>query len=202
MDRRLLGPRRGLLVLAAFGAVLLGAAPALASQSVSIDVGRIDVTDALAPGGEYKLPPFGVRNPGSDPTTYRIVVTYIDGQDATRPAQSWFSFSPDSLTLAPGQSQPVQAKITLPPDAEPGSYAALIGPEIVADGSGAQVGAAAAAHLTFSVAESSWLGGVLRQLGRFLGANPWVLAVLVPLAVLAAIWFLRRRFSLSLTRRA
>ena len=200
--RRLSGLRGLLLLAPAFGAALLGAAPARASQSVSIDVGRIDVTDALAPGGEYKLPAFGVRNPGSESTTYRIVVTYLNGQDAAEPAQAWFSFEPDELTLGPGESRPVQARITLPADAEPGNYAALIGPEIVGLGTGAQVGAAAAAHLTFTVAPSSWLDGVLRQLGRYFAQNPWALAIPLLLAALIALAVVRRRFSFSVSRRA
>jgi hypothetical protein len=193
---------RLLLVAGTVGVAMLGATPALASKAVSIDVGRIDVTDPLAPGGAYKLPAFGVRNPGTETTTYRVVVSYIDGQASGQPSQAWFTFSPAELTLGPGESRPVTATITLPTDAEPGQYAALIGPEIVAEGTGAQVGAGAAAHLTFTVAESSGLDAFLRWLGRFLGENPWVIVV-VALGVLALVaWFLRRRFSFSVSRRA
>jgi hypothetical protein len=195
--------RRHLAVqaLALAGAALFGTAPALASRAVSIDVGKIDVTDALAPGGEYRLPPFGVRNPGTESTTYRIVVTYVDGQDAARPAQEWFTFAPAELTLAAGQSQPVSAKITLPTDAEPGTYAALLGPEIVATGTGAQVGAAAAARLTFTVAPSSPFDAFLRWLFRTVSQNPWILVVPLILLVAIAWWFLRKRVSISVARR-
>lgn len=195
-------PARAAILLGLAGAALFGAAPALATQAVSIDVGRIDVTDALAPGGEYKLPAFGVRNPGTESTTYRIVVTYIDGQDAAQPNQAWFSFTPSELTLAPGQSQAVNARITLPADAEPGDYAALIGPEIESTGTGAQVGAAAAARLTFTVAPSSLLDGMLRQLGRFFAENPWALAMIALVVLLVALAVVRRRFSFSVARRA
>jgi hypothetical protein len=190
-----------LQLLAIVGAALFGAAPALASRGVSIDVGRIDVSDALAPGGEYRLPAFGVRNPGTEPTTYRVVVTYVDGQDAGQPAQAWFSFEPAQFTLSPGESQPVQARLTLPADAEPGSYAALLGPEIVSEGGGAQVGAAAAAHLTFQVAPSSWLDGFLRQLGRFIAGHPWVLALVALGLVLVVLLVLRGRFTINVARR-
>jgi len=190
-----------LQVVALVGAAIVAAAPALASQAVSIDVGKIDVTDALAPGGEYKLPAFGVRNPGTEATTYRITVSYVDGQAAARPAQAWFSFSPGELTLGPGESRAVTASITLPTDVEPGAYSALLGPEIVSTGTGAQVGAGAAARLTFRVAESSGLDAFLRWLGRTIGQNPWLLVVLA-LAVLAAVlWVIRRRFSFSVSRR-
>jgi LPXTG-motif cell wall-anchored protein len=191
-----------LQVLLIAGAALFGAAPALASQAVSIDVGRIDVSDALAPGGQYKLPAFGVRNPGTEATTYRITVSYVDGQAAARPAQAWFSFTPAELTLAPGEARPVSAVITLPTDAEPGDYAALVGPEIVASGTGAQVGAGAAAHLTFTVSPSSGFDAFLRWLGRTVGQNPWILVVVGLLLLAVAAWFLRRRFNFSVSRRA
>jgi hypothetical protein len=193
---------RLLHVLLVGAAALWWATPVLASQAVSIDVGKIDVTDALAPGGEYKLPAFGVRNPGTEATTYRITVSYVDGQDAGKPDQTWFTFSPSELTLAPGESRPVTASITLPTDAEPGAYSALLGPEIVSTGTGAQVGAGAAARLTFTVAESSGLDAFLRWLGRTIGQNPWILVGVGLLLLAVATWLLRRRFNFSVSRRA
>lgn len=189
------------VLFAVAGVALVSAAPAAASKAVSIDVGRIDVTDALAPGGEYRLPPFGVRNPGTEATTYRVAVTYVDGQEAARPPQAWFSFDREELTLSPGESKAVQARITLPTDAPPGQYAALIGPEIVSPGSGAQVGAAAAARLTFKVAESSGVDAVLRWLQRIVAAQPWLLAIPVLAALALVAWLLRRRFQVSVSRR-
>lgn len=189
-------------LLALLGAALVSAAPVAASMAVSIDVGRIDVTDPLAPGGEYRLPTFGVRNPGTEATTYRLTMSGIDGQAALLPDASWFRFEPAELTLGPGESRPVQAIITLPPDSEPGAYAALIGPQIVAEGTGAQVGAAAAARLTFTVAPSSWLEGVLRTILRTIGEQPLLLAIPAALLLLLAGWLLRRRFSFTIARRA
>lgn len=198
MFKRLRSP---LAVLSLIGAALVGAAPAAASMAVSIDVGRIDVTDALAPGGEYRLPTFGVRNPGTEPTTYRLTVSGVDGQAALLPDAAWFTFEPAELTLAPGESRPVQAVITLPPTSEPGAYAALIGPQIVAEGTGAQVGAAAAARLSFNVAPSSWLEGVIRTILRVIGEQPWLVAMPASLVVFLAVWVLRRRFTFSVARR-
>jgi hypothetical protein len=189
-----------LLVL--IGAAFIGAAPVAASMAVSIDVGRIDVTEQLAPGGEYRLPTFGVRNPGTEPTTYKLTVSGIDGQAALLPDAAWFSFEPAEFTLGPGESRPVQAVITLPPDSEPGAYTALIGPQIVAEGTGAQVGAAAAARLSFTVAPSSWLEGVARTILRLIGEQPWLLALPALVVLAVGAWFLRRRFSFSIARRA
>ena len=190
------------VLLAAWLATLGVAAPAAASMGVSIDVGSIDVSEDLAPGGEYRLPAFGVRNPGTEPTTYKLVVSYIDGQEAGRPDEAWFTFEPAELTLQPGESRPVQARLTLPVDSAPGAYAALIGPQIVAQGGGAQVGAAAAARLSFEVAPSSGWEAFLRWLSRLIGEQPGLLVVPGAALLLLVMWVLRRRFSISIARRA
>jgi hypothetical protein len=189
-------------LLATWFATLGVAAPAVASMGVSIDVGSINVSEDLAPGGEYRLPAFGVRNPGTEPTTYKLVVSYIDDQEAGRPAEAWFTFEPAELTLQPGESRAVNARLTLPVDSEPGTYAALIGPQIVSQGGGAQVGAAAAARLTFEVAPSSGFDAFLRWLGRLITEQPALLAIPIASLLLIAIWVMRRRFSISIARRA
>jgi hypothetical protein len=194
----------GSTVLALGAVLLVGTAPVAAGKAVSIDVGSIAVREQLVPGGEYKLPTFGVRNPGTEETSYILTVSYVDGQEALRPPVEWFSFSPETLTLGVGESRPIETTLDIPTDAEPGDYAALIGPQIAAtrDGSGAQVGAGAAARLTFTVQPSSALDAFLRQLWRFLAENPWVwIAAVIVLAVLV-LWFLRRRFQFSIQRKA
>jgi hypothetical protein len=180
---------------------LLAAGPAGASTGVSIDVGRIAVSEVLAPGGEYRLPAFGVRNPGTEATSYRITVSYLDGQEGTRPPAEWFTFTPAELTLEPGQSRPVQTRLVVPPDADEGPYAALIGPQIVTVGGGAQVGAAAAARLTFTVGPCEGLECWLRWFGRFLEENPWLLVLPAAGVAAGATWLFRQRFSISISRR-
>ena len=106
------------------------------------------------------------------------------------------------MTLDGGQSKPVSAQITVAPGAEPGEYLALIGPRIDGNGTGAQVGAAAAAKLTFTVEPSSWLEGVLRQVWRFIQENPWVVAIVGLVVLLVVMRLLRRRFSFSVARKA
>ena len=192
--------KRALLVLPVLG-VVAGALPAAASTGVSIDVARIDVSEQLAPGGDYRLPTFGVRNPGTEPTSYTIVVTYVDGQDAHQPPSAWFSFSPARLTLGDGESRAVSTSLDVPPDAEPGRYEALIGPQIAADGSGAQVGAGAAARLTFTVTTCEGLECWLRWIGRWIGEHLYVVLIPVACAALVGIWYVRRRFAFTIQRR-
>jgi hypothetical protein len=189
-------------VLAAGVALLVGAAPVAAGRAVSIDVGSIAVREQLVPGGEYRLPTFGVRNPGTEATSYVLAVSYVDGQAGFQPPAEWFTFSPATLTLGVGESRAVETTLNIPPGAEPGDYAALIGPQITADGGGAQVGAGAAARLSFTIQPSSAFEALLRQLWRFLLENPWVWVVGLLVLGLVVVWFVRRRFQFNIQRRA
>ena len=189
------------LALLAVTAALMPVAAVNATTGVAIDVGSIAIREPLPPGGEYRLPPFGVRNPGSEPTSYVIVVSYVDGQTTLRPAQEWFSFSPATLTLAAGGSEAVNTTLQLPMGAEPGRYSALVGPQVVNAGTGAQVGAGAGARLTFTVAPSSALDAFLRWLFRFLGERPWLWIGALLILVASVLAVLRRRFRLTISRR-
>lgn len=193
--------RRNVLTMLLAGASLLGAVPVAATTGVSIDVSRINVTEQLAPGGEYQLPTFGARNPGTDPTGYTIVVSYVDAQETYQPPASWFTFSPASFTLEGGQSRPVTTSLEVPPDAAPGAYTALIGPQIAAEGSGALVGAGAAARLTFTVGECQGLDCWLRWIGRWIGEHLYVLLIPLALAALIGLRVVRRRFAFTIQRR-
>ena len=189
------------MTLALGAALLANAAPAAGGTAVSIDVGSIDVREELVPGGEYRLPTFGVRNPGTERTAYILSVAYVDGQEELRPAADWFSFDPATLTLAAGESRAIATSLDIPTDAEPGEYAALIGPQIVTDGSGPQIGAGAAARLSFTVLPSSALDAWLRWLWRFLLENPWVWIAALVIVVLGITWFVRKRFRFTVQRK-
>jgi hypothetical protein len=199
---RIVRHRAGTTVLALGVALLVGAAPVAAGQAVSIDVGSIAVREELVPGGEYRLPTFGVRNPGPESTSYVLAVSYVDGQDGIRPPAEWFTFEPVTLTLGAGESRAIETTLDIPAGAEPGEYAALIGPQIAADGSGPQVGAGAAARLTFTIQPSSALEAWLRMLWRFLVDNPWVWITAIVAAAVVLLWFVRRRFRFTIQRRA
>jgi hypothetical protein len=189
------------LVLLAAGS-LLGAPAARGDQGVSIDVGRVAVTEDLLAGGSYRLPTFGVTNPGSTRAAYRLAVSYVEGQRADRPPHEWFRFSPETLTLRPHQTRPVQVRLSLPTDAEPGDYAALIGAQLAPEGGGTQVGAAAAARLTFTVAPSGLLEAWwLRAKTLYGDSKPW--SYLFPALALAFLGLrqLRRRVTITVARR-
>lgn len=193
--------RRVTSLLAACG-LLVAATPALASKGAAIDVGRIDIEQALTPGGSYILPTIGVRNPGTERTRYTMVANALEDPEREAPPAEWFRFDPEELTLSPGETRPVRARIVLPTGADPGDYVALVGAQIVAGGGGAQVGAAAAARTTFRVEPASTLEAWwLKTKAFFSDHAPW--SYVIPLVVFLALVAsrVRRRFEFRVARR-
>lgn len=199
-----MSPRRPLVVLSI--AVLAGAcltAPASADRGVALDLSRVTITDRLLPGGGYRLPVFGVRNPGDERARYRMAVSIVTGQAGRQPPSEWFRFAPAGFSLGPGRSRPVQVRLDLPAGADPGDYAAIVGPQLLSSGGGAQVGAGAAAHVSFTVEPSTLLEAYWLEVRGFLGRHmPWTWAVPLALTLLTTGWFLRGRFTLTVARRA
>jgi hypothetical protein len=184
------------------GACLLGGAPARADRGVAIDLGEVAVTDQLVPGAGYQLPVLGISNPGNERASYRMTVSYVTDQNAFEPPESWFRFDPAEFTLAPGETKAVRARLSLPIGADAGNYEALLGAQVVTEGEGGQVGAAAASRLSFTVEPASTLEAVWLKVKRFFTENvPWT--YLVPAALLALLvgWHLRRRYQLTVARR-
>src|SRR5690242_17127220 len=106
------------------------AAQAAASVGVRIDLGRIDVKQHLSRGGSYRLPTIGVSNPGTVPTSYRMGVSHIQGQDARPIPDSWIHWSVREFTLAPGRTRAVEARLQVPLGARPDDYAGLVEAQI------------------------------------------------------------------------
>jgi hypothetical protein len=197
----MIGKRRVALLAAL--ALLCCTATASADRGVALDLGKLEIAQTLMPGGGYTLPPIGVRNPGDVPTTYRLLVTHISEQSAKVVPEDWLQFSPREITLKPGETKKVSARLSLPTGADPGRYEALLAAQIVTKGQGAQVGAAAAAKLDFKVKSATWLGAQWYRLRTFLsGHTPWTW--LVPAILLAGLGGrqARRRFSFQVSRRA
>jgi hypothetical protein len=196
-------PTRAALVLRALLVVLAGGEAARADRGVSIDLGRIEIEQPLAPGGSYRLPTIGVRNPGDERTRYRLNVAAVDVEGAKAPPVAWFRFSPAELELGPGGERAVSARLFIPTDAAPADYVALIGPEIVAGTEGASVGAAAAARIRFTVEPSSTLAAWWLWVKTWMTDHaPWsfLMPGLLGLALLLA--WMRRRFAFTVARRA
>lgn len=194
--------RIGALV-AAGGVSMLGVTgPASADRGVALDLGKLEIAQTLMPGGGYRLPPIGVRNPGDERTTYRMTVSSVQGQAGIPVPEEWLDFEPDELTLRPGQTQKVQARLSLPTGADPGDYEGLLAAQVVSEGKGAQVGAAAAAQLTFEVESATLLGAYWYRLSTWFEEHaPWTWIVPALVAALLLAWQVRRRFAFRLERR-
>ena len=191
-----------LLVCLLAGACLLGSAPARGDRGVAIDLGEVAVTDRLPPGGRYQLPVLGISNPGSERAAYRMTVSYVTGQKDLEPPEGWFHFEPTEFTLVPGETKAVRASLSLPVGADAGDYEALVGAQIVTEGKGGQVGAAAASHLSFTVEPASALEALWLKVKRFFAENvPWTYLVPAVLLVLLGGRQLRRRYHLTVARR-
>lgn len=180
-------------------AALLPDSRAGADVGVALDVGRITIEQRLAKGGSYQLPTIGVRNPGSETTTYEMSAGHVEDQAQRRPPPDWITFTPDRFTLEPGATIPVRVTLEIPTDAEPDDYYVLLRAQVVTDGGGAQVGAAAAAPLTFTVEPSTLLEAWALRGRRALGEwAPWWYLLLGVGAVVVPAWWLGRRYRLGL----
>jgi hypothetical protein len=188
--------RRVAGLLVAIGSLFLLVHPAAAASGVSVDLGRIEITEQLQPGGSYNLPTIGVRNPGTERTSYVMVASPVQDPELGSPKDGWFRFEPASVTLGPGEVQRVRIRLVLPTDAEPGDYLVLVGAQIAAEGGGARVGAAAAARTTFTIKPASDLEALGIALGQlFSDLLPWSAIVPAAFAGSLALWYVRRRFT-------
>lgn len=193
---------RNRVVVSALVAMVTCAPAASADRGVALDLGKVEIEQALTPGGGYWLPPVGVRNAGDELTTYRMVVNSVAGQSRTPVPASWLHFSPTEVTLRPGKTAKVQPRLSLPTGADPGDYEGLLAAQIVTEGGGAQVGAAAAAKVSFEVESTTLLGAWWHKLSTSSAEHgPWTWLVPVVLASALAVSQLRRRFSFRVEKR-
>jgi hypothetical protein len=192
-----------LLRLAVVGLAVAAPVSAQASRGVAIDLGRIEIQQKLTPGGSYRMPLMGVRNPGTETTSYELQASplVLEGREA--PPKAWFHFSPARLTLKANETRAVKVRIDLPTGAHPGDYVALVGPQIVSKGGGAQVGAAAASRVTFTVEPATWLQAEWLKVKTFFADHaPWSYVVPLVLLLALAAYRVRRRFAFRIERRA
>jgi hypothetical protein len=181
---------------------LLAPGAAAADRGVAIDAGRIAIDQPLQRGGGYTLPTIGVRNPGTERTSYRVAVSYLNEQKERRPPASWFRFTPRQLTLAAGKSRPVQVRLIVPTNAEPGKYSGLLEVRIVSTGTGAQVGAGAGARLSFRIEPSSTLEAWWIAFKRLMSEHaPWTYLIPALAAALTVVRQLAKRLRINVTVR-
>lgn len=147
-----------------FIGLFLWAAPVMAGNiGVGIGTGKIIIDEPLKPGARYELPVLSVVNTGDVASKYEVTVTYHEQQAEKRPELSWFTFTPSTFSLEPGEAKSVEVALTLPIKTEPTNYFAYLEahPVLEQDGGNTAINVAAAAKLYFSVEPANVFQGLL-----------------------------------------
>ncbi len=185
--------------------VVIPPALVLAKIGVGVGVGKIQVDEILKAGQVYRLPNLPVLNTGDEPADYESSVEFHEGIPELRPAREWFSFSPQTFHLEPGEVQSVQVMLTLPLKTQPGDYFAYLEghPVEKTEAGVTSVGIAAAAKLYFTVAPANIFQGIYyRVITTFQAYGPWSYIILGILVGAFLIILFRKHFSLNIAIRA
>ena len=168
-----------------------------AGIGVGVNLGKIQIDEPLKPGGIYNFPSIGVINTGDEAGDYELAVTYHQDQPEQRPPEAWFTFTPSSFHLEPGESQSVAVQLGLPLKMTPGEYFAYLEahPVIIA-GPGTTIGVAAATKTYFTVAPANIFQAITHRISSFVVNNaPWTYVVLAIVAGAIAIALFKRFFA-------
>lgn len=187
--------RGGVLIGLIVCVTLFFAGEVFAKIGVGMGAGEIRVTEDIKPGGIYSLPGLRVFNTGDETTTYGMNVAYHQDNPQLRPQKSWFTFTPATFTVEPGESQEVQVTMFVPVKTYPGEYFAFIesGP-VATGGAGTSVGVAVATKLYFNVVHANIWEAITYRISAFLTTYaPWSWVGL-GLGVFVLLGFVLRRF--------
>jgi len=170
---------------------------AFGGVGVGVNLGKIEIDEPLKPGGIYNFPSIGVINTGDEAGDYELAVTYLQDQPEQRPAQEWFTFTPSSFRLEPGESQSVAVQLALPLKMTPGDYFSYLEAHpVVKAGPGTTIGVAAATKTYFSVAPANIFQAITHRISSFVVNNaPWTYVVLAIVSGAIAIALFKRFFA-------
>lgn len=181
----------------------------LAQLGAGVGLGKIELKEALTPGGVYALPNLPVINTGEIAATYEVVAIFTPS-DPSRPfpnPKGWFHFQPKSFHLNPNETRQVKVTITLPFSAPKGDHLVLLEAHTTSktETGNVAIGPAAATRLNFSVGSAPGVLGAVRQrittLWNFY--LPWSLILILTLDFLAILYLLRfvLPFEISIRRK-
>ena len=194
-------------ILFVFGIVsvlfLLSSEEMFAKVGVGMGAGEIRVTESIKPGGIYSLPSLRVFNTGDETTTYGMNIAYHQDNPQLRPEKSWFSFTPATFTIEPGDSQEIQITMSVPVKTDPGEYFAFLESGPVAEGGpGTSVGVAVATKLYFDVVHANLWSALTYRISTFLTIYaPWSWIGVGLILCAAAAFIFARFFSLDVSLR-
>jgi len=176
-----------LVIAAGAGSGLVGA-----QAGVGIDPGEIAGLPPLA-GGESVSVAMQVRNPGTEGASYEMIAQPLAGEVELQPDPTWFTFEPQTFDLDGGEAVEVQMTIAPPDGTDAGDYLALATAQLVlpeAEGSGAQVGAAVATKVYFTMSPPESSDG---------GVPVWAIGAAAGVVVLGVIVFAVKRSGVSIS---
>ena len=182
---------------------------AFARIGVGVGAGKIRINEQLRAGGIYDLPSVPVLNTGDEPAEYQFSVQYHEGQETRsdmgkKPAEEWFTFTPQSFHLEPGKVQTVKVTLTLPTKVTPGDYFAYLEAQSVrnAEAGVASIGIAAATQLWFTIAPANFFQGIYyRFISLYSRYHPWDTIALAVIFVTALLWYISKKFKFQIARK-
>lgn len=175
-------------------------ASAFASVGVGVGTGRISVNEPLKSGGIYNLPKVIVFNTGSQQATYSMSVTLNQTQPQLKPNPEWISFSPQTFSLAPGQSAVVTPTVHLPLVTKPGKYFGYLEahPDKTVKQGTTAVGVAAATKLSFTVIPYNFFLAILFHLiALYRLYEPWTQLATAAIIAGAVLLLINRHIKLG-----
>ena len=167
--------QKSLFFLALVGFLFFSYSIASAKIGVGMGAGEIRVDEPVKLGGIYELPSVRIFNTGDEITTYGMGVAFHQDYYQLRPDKNWFSFSPSTFTIGPGESQEVKITMLVPLKGEPGDYFAFIesGP-VPTNAPGTSVGVAVATKLFFTLVPANIFQAIGFRVSSFFETySPW-----------------------------
>lgn len=195
--------QKGLFFLALVGFLFFSYSIASAKVGVGMGAGEIRVDEPVKLGGIYELPSVRIFNTGDEVTTYGMNVAFHQDYHQLRPAKEWFSFSPATFTINPGESQEVLITMIVPLKGEPGDYFAFIesGP-VPTNAPGTSVGVAVATKLFFTLVPANIFQAISFRVSSFFETySPWSWGGLGLIALIILVMFFRKFFSFNVAVR-
>jgi len=173
-----------------------------ARVGVGVATGKIVIEEELRPGGSYNIPPLTVINTGDEPSDYKVLITYHEGQSELKPNEDWLVFEPERFKLDPGKAQIVDIKLNLPVRAQPGNYFAYLEaqPDKKTENGGAFIGIAAATKLYFKVVPGGLVQGIYyKAASLWQSYSPWSVIITGGIVFGLIIIVIRKHLNISLT---
>jgi len=173
-----------------------------AKLGVGVGAGKIEFNEPLRMGGIYNFPPLTVINTGDEAGEYGAGIDFKENQPELAPSKEWFTFTPDSFHLEPGQSQVVQVQASIPVKTVPGNYFAYLEGHPIRKNQpagGAVIGISAATKMYFTIAPSNIFQALFYRLASLLKNNaPWSYVVLVIILLSVVMVVFRKYFSFNI----